>query len=303
VPHASGGVTRWNVFETRNGSNQTTRQWVWGSRYVDEVLFMDKNGSPGTNNTCDPDVADESPQKDRRFFYHQDRNWNVVALSEYADGVGTNARVVERYAYTPYGEFVVLKGDTGSGELGRTLATSTVGNTFGHQGLPLDHEKGSYQNRHREYAATLQRFAQRDPLPARATKSVRAVELNPYLYLSSEPGMRVDPTGMYWTCGHGHVSGQIGPVCWTNAERDAAMAAMGGFLSAFCPDDQITCRVPCDSYICNIGTNSQCVFSSICNPMEQLCVITYWVAWACGETALLPELQGLNKSVSQPAHQ
>jgi hypothetical protein len=164
VSHASGGVTRWNVFETRNGSNQATRQWVWGSRYVDEVLFMDVNGSVSYNNTCDPDVADGSSTKDRRFFYHQDRNWNVVALSEYADGVGTNARVVERYAYTPYGEFIVLKGDTGSGELGRTLATSAVGNTFFHQGLPLDHEKGSYQNRWREYCGLLCEYATRDPL-------------------------------------------------------------------------------------------------------------------------------------------
>jgi hypothetical protein len=130
VPHASGGVTRWNVFETRNGSNQTTRQWVWGSRYVDEVLFMDVNGSVSYNDTCDPDEADGSPTKDRRFFYHQDRNWNVVALSEYADGAGTNARVVERYAYTPYGEFLVLKGDTGSGELGNVRSTSTVGNSL-----------------------------------------------------------------------------------------------------------------------------------------------------------------------------
>jgi hypothetical protein len=58
------------------------------------------------------------------------RNWNVVALSEYADGVGANARVAERYAYTPYGEFVVLQGGAGSGELGRTLPTSSVGNPF-----------------------------------------------------------------------------------------------------------------------------------------------------------------------------
>jgi RHS repeat-associated protein len=177
VPGAPGGVARWNVFETRNGSNQATRQWVWGSRYVDEVVFMDVNDRPSVENDCDPDttLAAEigAPQFDRRFFYHQDRNWNVVALSEYADGAGTNARVVERYAYTPYGEFLVLKGDTGSGELGRSLATSAVGNVFCHQGLPLDHEKGSYQNRHREYAAQLQRFVQRDPLYA-ASRPPRA---------------------------------------------------------------------------------------------------------------------------------
>jgi RHS repeat-associated protein len=168
VPQASGGVARWNVFETRNGSNQATRQWVWGSRYVDEILFMDVNDRPTVENDCDPDttLAAEigAPGFDRRYYYHQDRNWNVVALSEYADGAGTNARVVERYAYTPYGEFLVLKGDTGGGELGNVRTTSLVGNVFAHQGLPLDHEKGSYQNRHREYPSIVQRFAQRDHL-------------------------------------------------------------------------------------------------------------------------------------------
>jgi RHS repeat-associated protein len=208
VPHASGGVTRWNVFETRNGSNQATRQWVWGSRYVDEVVFMDVNGSVSYNNTCDPDVADGSSTKDRRFFYHQDRNWNVVALSEYADGVGTNARVVERYAYTPYGEFVVLKGDAGNGELGNLRPTSTVGNPFFHQGLPLDHEKGSYQNRWREYAVSSARFAQVDPLLRagrlgaqgnRPTASATALTFSPpeqYSCLAGNPLRFTDATGL-----------------------------------------------------------------------------------------------------------
>jgi hypothetical protein len=50
---------RWRIVETRNGSNESTRQWVWGSEYVDEPLFMDVNGNPGAgdNMDCDPDVA------------------------------------------------------------------------------------------------------------------------------------------------------------------------------------------------------------------------------------------------------
>jgi hypothetical protein len=36
------------MLEPRNGSHQAMRQWVWGTRYVDEVLFMDVNGSPAT---------------------------------------------------------------------------------------------------------------------------------------------------------------------------------------------------------------------------------------------------------------
>jgi hypothetical protein len=36
---AVGG--RWNIVEARNGSSQATRQWVWGTQYVDEPLLMD----------------------------------------------------------------------------------------------------------------------------------------------------------------------------------------------------------------------------------------------------------------------
>ncbi len=206
---------RWNVFETRNGSNQSTRQWVWGMGgtgilpvgYVDELRFMDVNGSPSYNNTCDPDVTDGSPTRDRRFFYHQDRNWNVVALTEYADGVGTNARVTERYAYTPYGEFVVLKGDAGSGELGRTLATSVVGNLFFHQGLPLDQETGSYQNRWRTRSAQLSCFIQHDPraFPYSESGARLHVPGDPTLYalLRQNPLAYLDPTGLWGWCHNG----------------------------------------------------------------------------------------------------
>ncbi|HUU96954.1 MAG TPA: RHS repeat-associated core domain-containing protein [Phycisphaerae bacterium] len=181
----------WNIVETRNGSNQATAQYVWGTQYTDELVMVDINGDATESNDCNPDDQGGESPADARYFYHQDRqpltrggsrrepvrganvgrrptprvkgNWNVVALSEYDTGGSNNGRIVERYSYTPYGQFVVLKGDSGSGELGNLQPTSTVGNPFAHQGLPIDHEKASYQNRHREYTAELQRFAQRDP--------------------------------------------------------------------------------------------------------------------------------------------
>lgn len=64
---------------------------------------------------------------DARYLVHQDRNWNVIALTDY-DPDGTNAGVVvERYSYTPYGRFAVLKGDSGGDQLGNVLLTSAVG--------------------------------------------------------------------------------------------------------------------------------------------------------------------------------
>jgi RHS repeat-associated protein len=229
--------SRWQILEARNGSNQATRQWVWGTQYVDEPLLMDVNGEAGTNNTCDPDVTDATSIKDRRYYCQQDRNWNVVALFEADDTQGTAGRCVERYAYTPYGEFLVLKGEGGSGNLGNGLVTSTVGNPFTHQGLSFDQEKGSYQNRHREYATGVQRFAQRDPDAAGPAQvktdtpwmlgqavcergrgcryktiwtgrifTVRAGRgyqdgIGLYQYARSSPTARTDPTGLSTKCG------------------------------------------------------------------------------------------------------
>lgn len=45
-------------------------------------------------------------------------SWNVIALTEYEDGPGTAGQIAERYAYTPYGEFVVLTG-AGTAERGQ----------------------------------------------------------------------------------------------------------------------------------------------------------------------------------------
>src|SRR5437867_3004493 len=106
---------QWRIVETRNGSNQTTRQWVMGTQYTDEIVFMDVNGDPTTGNDANPDnntngESGESPA-DHRYFYQQDRNWNVVALTDYDPaGGGSTGTIVERYLYSPYGEAVVLKG-------------------------------------------------------------------------------------------------------------------------------------------------------------------------------------------------
>ncbi|HUU86071.1 MAG TPA: RHS repeat-associated core domain-containing protein [Phycisphaerae bacterium] len=151
-------------------------------------------------------------------FVHQDANWNVVALTDFA------GQVLEHNYYTPYGivtvdqetyfgdydgdGYVTLEeadtnsngsfgtGDTcwGSGPSGAcrvydfdfdgdvdsddattlgTLTSSTtyrqpgrafsgIGNTRAHQGLILDVEIGSYNNRARQYAPQLKRFMQMD---------------------------------------------------------------------------------------------------------------------------------------------
>ena len=154
-------VSRWNICETRNGSNQTTFQHLWGTQYTDELIWLEKNGDPTESNDTNPDDQTGESTADMRYFVHQDRNWNVTALTEYDTGGTNNGRIAERYSYTPYGQFVVLGGDSGNGELGSGRPTSTVGNVLAHQGLPMDHDKCGYQNRRREHFARVGRFAQR----------------------------------------------------------------------------------------------------------------------------------------------
>jgi len=187
----------WRIIETRNGSNQATRQWLWGTQYIDELVFMDVNAQPASDNDCDPDVATGSESvADTRYFYHQDRNWNVVALTDYA----THGLIVERYTYTPYGEFRVLAGNSSGVELARPGGISSIGNPFAHQGLPFDVEKGSYQNRFREYVAGLHRFGQRDPL-ANNNRLISAKErwfdfLHLYRPYDCRPMQNVDHFGL-----------------------------------------------------------------------------------------------------------
>ena len=222
TPNDSGNATihfyydnKWRILETRNGSNQTTRQWVWGTKYTDEILFMDVNGDPTSDNDCDPD----SDAANSRYFYHQDRNWNVVALTEYDTSGETDGRIVERYAYTPYGQFLVLKGDTGSGELANALHVSSVGNPFTHQGLGFDHEKSSYQNRYREYVARLQRFGRRDSAGYRDG-------LNSYTYADADPVMYVDPIAEASKAGSG--SGGSDDTCVIRLRCDSIEGAPFG---------------------------------------------------------------------------
>ena len=34
---------KWRTVETRNGSDQTTYQYVWGQKYTDELILIDMN--------------------------------------------------------------------------------------------------------------------------------------------------------------------------------------------------------------------------------------------------------------------
>ena len=298
-PDREGGVA-WSIFETRNGSNQSTRQWLWGTQYIDEPVCMDVNSSPTHSSDCDPDTSDPGGGTDRRYFYQQDRNFNVMLLLETDDGAGTAGRLAERYAYTPYGEFVVLKGETSSGNLGNILPTSTVGNPFAHQGLPYDQEKGSYHNRWREFAGA--RFAQHDPRADRAipvldtTSGEDLISIEPvaqqtifvlptavvavddreltslHLYVGARPTIARDPSGLADDeCGDCFNSNVCGPCGRAN-------------LGALCTrDGWKTCRrwIPCFNTCGGIQT---CRWTYVCKQDP----LTGVIRWRVQSTADAP---------------
>jgi len=76
---------------------------------------------------------------------------------------------------------------------------SPAGNSFTHQGLVLDVEIRSNQNRMRQYAPKLKRFMQRDPLFTEGSTiaaGYRRNEMSLYRYTAGNPLAKRDPTGL-----------------------------------------------------------------------------------------------------------
>jgi YD repeat-containing protein len=80
---------RWQDIEERLGTTPSSadakQQYVWGLRYIDEVILRDRD-------------TDENGSLDERLFSMQDANWNVVGI---IDDAGI---CVERYSYFAYGK-------------------------------------------------------------------------------------------------------------------------------------------------------------------------------------------------------
>jgi len=75
------------LIETRNGSDQTLKQHVWGLQYIDELVQIAINTAPTNNNNCV-----------HTFYVCQDANFNVMGV------LTRTGRLIERYEYTPYGQ-------------------------------------------------------------------------------------------------------------------------------------------------------------------------------------------------------
>jgi RHS repeat-associated protein len=162
----TGGQTRhfyytnaWQDIEERVGtSTSRDKQYVWGLRYVDELVCRD----------------DATPQ---RLYAMQDANFNLTAVCG-----NTSSGVLERYRFDPYGSRTIMNSSWG------VISASAYSWSIGHQGLMHDQESGLVYNRIRYLSSNLGRFLQRDLLYVGG--------LSLYQYIRSNPGYTLDPFGL-----------------------------------------------------------------------------------------------------------
>jgi RHS repeat-associated protein len=133
--------------------------YAWGS-YIDELIVRRQ----GSNNA--------------RIYYHQNQQYSTYAVTN------TSGGVLERYAYSPYGELTITNG---SG----TVKTSSNRNTrYTYTGREWDDDLGLYHFRARLYDPVSGRFSSRDPIGY--VTLVNAL----YHFIDNGPIAKSDPTGL-----------------------------------------------------------------------------------------------------------
>jgi RHS repeat-associated protein len=165
-------ASSWQVLEeqlemlpaTTPPSLSPATQYVWGLRYIDDLVLRD------SATFFYGDLTE-------RFYALQDPNWNVVAITD------TTGAIYERYQYSAYGErncfnqFFTLSGDG-------TLYDWSYAFT----GRPLDSATALYDYRRRIYGPWFGRFLGKDPIGYYGG-------INLVAYVGGSPVTYVDPTG------------------------------------------------------------------------------------------------------------
>jgi len=131
---------RWQAIEERADISTTADlQFVWGLRYIDEIILRDE-------------VSSSDVFTLERTYAIQDPNWNVVAT------LGSTGSVQSRYVYTAYGTPIAITPDFN--ETTCDYRSWTVLFT----GLPFDPCVAAYLARNRWLSPTLGSWTSRDPI-------------------------------------------------------------------------------------------------------------------------------------------
>lgn len=133
----------WQVVEERLGTSPATadaeRQFVWGIRYIDDLVLRDRDTTGGG-------------MLNERLYGMQDANWNMIAV---CDASGT---VQERYAYTSYGVPLFLTPAFG------TRSSSDYDWETLYCGYRYSAGSELFQIRNRTYLSQIGTWLQRDPI-------------------------------------------------------------------------------------------------------------------------------------------
>jgi RHS repeat-associated protein len=163
----------WQVLEERQEDDSEwllNKQYVWGIRYIDELVLRDQDTSSPINGTLNI-----------RHYALQDANFNVVAL------INTNGSVGRRYEYDAYGHSITLEADY-------SLGAYEYDFEYRYAGYRWDYETYLLQVRNRWYHPSLGRWLSRDPI------GYEGGDFNLCAYTEGRPTIAVDPFGLEKVC-------------------------------------------------------------------------------------------------------
>jgi len=156
--------SKWQVVEERVGtSTSANRQFVWGLRYIDDLILRDRD-------------TDGNGTLDERLYSLQDANWNVTGL------VNTSGVIQQRFVYTAYGLPVFLSSSFTSGS--NTAAWEVLD-----AGYRFETATSLIHVRHRVLNPALGCWVQRDP-------RMRPTPFDLFAYANLTPYRHTDPSGL-----------------------------------------------------------------------------------------------------------
>ncbi len=156
----------WQVLEERvGGATSPERQFVWGIRYIDDLIVRDRAPS-GSGSLAE------------HLYAIQDDNWNVTAITD------TSGNVQERYRYTAYGLPTFLDPAFNPLSSPGTIQWETL-----YAAYRWDNQSALYYVRNRYLNSAIGAWATNDPI------EFYADDLNLYRYTANGPLNAVDPTG------------------------------------------------------------------------------------------------------------